>query len=125
MALPKPARKTVVTLLIATIGGGALYLNRHESSASVQSTDDAYVQADFTTVAPQVSGTVDEVLVRDNQVVEEGDLLATIDDRDFVVAVNAAKAQVESARATVVGLQARLVLQETAIAQAQAALDAD
>jgi membrane fusion protein (multidrug efflux system) len=125
MALPKPARKTVVTLLIATIGGGALYLNRHESSASVQSTDDAYVQADFTTVAPQVSGTVDEVLVRDNQFVEEGDLLATIDDRDFVVAVNAAKAQVESARATVVGLQARLVLQETAIAQAQAALDAD
>jgi membrane fusion protein (multidrug efflux system) len=39
--------------------------------------------------------------------------------------VNAAKAQVESAQANIAGLQARLVLQETAIRQAQAAVEAD
>ena len=76
-------------------------------------------------MAPQVSGTVDKVLIDDNQPVKAGDLLATIDDRDFVVAVNAAKAQVEGAQANIVGLQARLVLQETAIRQAQAAVEAD
>lgn len=125
MALPKTARITSAALLLIVISGCALYLNRHESGASTQSTDDAYVQADFTTVAPQVSGTVSKVLISDNQIVKPGDLLATIDDRDFIVAVEAAKAQVEGAKATIVGLQERLDLQETAIRQAQAAVDAD
>jgi len=125
MALPKTVKITSAALLLAVMIGGALYLNRPESSASTQSTDDAYVQADFTTVAAQVSGTVDKVLIEDNQFVKAGDLLATIDDRDFIVAVNAAKAQVESAQANIVGLRARLVLQETAIRQAQAAVKAD
>lgn len=125
MALPKTVKIISAALLLAVMIGGALYLNRPESSASTQSTDDAYVQADFTTVAPQVSGTVDKVLIEDNQSVKAGDLLATIDDRDFIVAVNAAKAQVEGAQANIAGLQARLVLQETAIRQAQAAVEAD
>ncbi|OUL99788.1 HlyD family secretion protein [Variovorax sp. JS1663] len=125
MALPKTARIVSAALLLAVLIGGALYLNRPASSASTQSTDDAYVHADFTIVAPQVAGTVDKVLIEDNQPVKSGDLLATIDDRDFVVAVNAAKAEVEAARANIVGLQARLVLQETAIRQAQAAVQAD
>ncbi len=125
MALPKTARITGAALLLAVAIGGVILLNRHESSASTQATDDAYVQADFTTVAPQVSGTVSAVLINDNQVVKAGDLLATIEDSDFVVAVHAAKAQVEGAKATIAGLEARLVQQETAIRQAQAAVDAD
>lgn len=125
MALPKTVKIISAALLLAVMIGGALYLNRPESRASTQSTDDAYVQADFTTVAPQVSGTVDKVLIEDNQPVKVGDLLATIDDRDFIVAVDAAKAQVEGAQASIAGLQARLVLQETAIRQAQAAVEAD
>lgn len=125
MAMPKTARIISAVLLAAVLVASALYLNRPASSASTQSTDDAYVQADFTTVAPQVAGTVDKVLIQDNQPVKAGDLLATIDDRDFVVAVNAAKAQVEGAQATIAGLQARLILQETAIRQAQAAVAAD
>ena len=112
-------------LLLAVAIAGTLYLNRPESSAATQSTDDAYVQPDFTTVAPQVSGTVTKVLVEDNQAVKAGDLLATIDDRDFVVAVDAAKARVASAQASIASLQAHLVLQETAIRQAQAAVAAD
>ena len=122
MALPKTAKVTSVALLLAVAIGGALYLNRPESSAATQSTDDAYVRADFTTVAPQVSGTVKKVLIEDNQSVKAGDLLAIIDDRDFVVAVDTAKARVASAQASIASLQAHLVLQETAIRQAQAAV---
>jgi membrane fusion protein (multidrug efflux system) len=125
MALPKTA-KIISIVAIATVAIGSLvYLNRPESNGSVQSTDDAYVRADFTTVAPQISGTVQTVLIEDNQEVAAGDLLATIDDRDFVVAVNATKAQVASAQASIVSLQAHLTRQQTAIRQAQAAVAAD
>src|SRR5512140_1054380 len=47
------------------------------------STDNAYVQADYTTVAPKISGYVTEVLVGDNETVKAGQILARIDDRDF------------------------------------------
>ncbi|MCQ6255679.1 HlyD family secretion protein [Pseudomonas sp. Q11] len=124
MALPKKAQ-IISAVLLAVAIGGVLYFNRPESSASTQSTDDAYVHADFTTVAPQVSGTVETVLVEDNQPVNKGDLLATIDDRDFVATVNAGKAQVASARAGIASLQAHLIQQDTAIRQAQAAVAAD
>ena len=125
MALPKKARLAAALLLLAAAGGAAFYLDRPESSEAAQSTDNAYVQADFTTVAPQVSGTVSAVLVQDNQPVKLGQLLATIDDRDFIVAVDAAKAQVASARAGIASLQARVGQQENAIRQAQAAVAAD
>ncbi len=57
--------------LLAVAIGAVFYFNRPESSASIQSTDDAYVHADFTTAAPQVSGTVETVLVEDNQPVKK------------------------------------------------------
>lgn len=125
MALPKKAKIISAVLLLAAATGTVLYLNRPESRAPVQSTDHAYVQADLTAVAPQVSGTVASVRVQENQSVSEGELLATIDDRDFIVAVNAAKAQVASAHASIASLEAQLVQQQTAIRQAQAAVAAD
>ncbi|WP_260955884.1 HlyD family secretion protein [Pseudomonas citri] len=124
MALPKKAQLLSAVLLAVAIGA-VVYFNRPESSASIQSTDDAYVHADFTTVAPQVSGTVETVLVEDNQWVNKGDLLATLDERDFVAALNASKAQVASAQAGIASLQAHLRQQDTTIRQAEAALAAD
>jgi membrane fusion protein (multidrug efflux system) len=56
------------------------------------STDDAYVKADNTTVAPKVSGYLSEVLVNDNEPVKAGTVLARIDDRDYKVALDQAKA---------------------------------
>ncbi len=125
MSLPKKAKITVAVALLSVLVGGTYLLNHHESSDSTQTTDDAYVEADFTTVAPQVSGNVSRVLIEDNQVVKAGDLLVTIDDRDFVVAVEAAKAQVASAEANIASLQAQLVRQDSTIHQAQAIVAAD
>ena len=62
------------------------------------STDDAYVQADNITIAPKVSGYIAEVLVGDNEPVKAGQVLARIDDRDFRVALDQAKADVAAAR---------------------------
>src|SRR6266550_7323871 len=58
------------------------------------STDDAYVKADNTTVAPKISGYLLKVLVKDNERVATGQVLARIDDRDFRVALDQAKADV-------------------------------
>src|SRR3546814_7575663 len=52
-------------------------------------------------------------------------MLADVDDRDFIVAVDAAKAQVAAAQASVEGLAARVAQQETAIRQAQATVAVD
>ena len=65
------------------------------------STDDAYVQADNTTIAPKVSGYISEVPVADNEQVKAGQVLARIDDRDFKVALDQAKADVAAAKAAI------------------------
>src|SRR5690348_8320296 len=51
------------------------------------STDDAYVKADNTTIAPKVSGYLITVAVGDNAPVKAGQVLARIDPRDFRVAL--------------------------------------
>jgi membrane fusion protein (multidrug efflux system) len=89
------------------------------------STDDAYVKADNTTVAPKVSGYLHEVLVGDNERVRGGQVLARIDDRDFKVALDQAKADVAAAEAAIASKQAQLDVQQTVINAAKATLDVD
>ena len=60
-------------------------------TGTVQSTNDAFVSADFTLIAPKVAGFIDEVLVQDNQPVKAGQLLARIDPQDYRAAVQARK----------------------------------
>jgi membrane fusion protein, multidrug efflux system len=89
------------------------------------STDDAYVKADNTTVAPKVSGYLHEVLVGDNERVKAGQVLARIDARDFAVALDQAKADVAAARAAISSKQAQLEVQQAVIAAAQATVEVD
>jgi membrane fusion protein, multidrug efflux system len=89
------------------------------------STDDAYVKADNTTIAPKVSGYLNQVLVKDNERVKTGQVLARIDDRDFTVALEQAKADVAAAKAMIVSKQAQLEVQQANIAAAEATIDVD
>jgi membrane fusion protein, multidrug efflux system len=89
------------------------------------STDDAYVQADNTTVAPKASGYLHEVLVRDNERVKAGQVLARIDQRDFRVALDQAKADVAAARAAIVSKEAQLDIQHAVIDAARATVGVD
>ncbi|PKE30408.1 efflux transporter periplasmic adaptor subunit [Rahnella sp. AA] len=88
-------------------------------------TDDAFVSADSTLVAPRISGTLANVYVQDNQTVKAGDVLARIDDRDYRNAVLTAEANVETANAQMLSLTAQLVKQQQTILQAQAVVEAD
>src|SRR3954468_14487378 len=74
----------------------------------LESTDDAYVKADSTIIAPRVSGYIAQVLVGDNQPVKAGDLLARIDARDFKAALDQAQADVDASQAAVRNLDAQI-----------------
>ena len=89
------------------------------------STDDAYVKADSTTIAPKVSGYIAAVLVGDNESVKAGQVLARIDNRDYKVALDQAKADVAAAKAAVSNKQAALDAQQSVIEAARAALGVD
>jgi membrane fusion protein (multidrug efflux system) len=90
----------------------------------LETTDDAYVKADSTIIAPKVSGYISEVLVVDNEPVKAGQLLARIDDRDFKTSLNQAKADVIASEAAVRNLSAQIELQEPLIQQQAAEVDA-
>jgi membrane fusion protein (multidrug efflux system) len=74
--------------------GGWLYL----TSGRYASTDNAYVQADRVTIAPQVGGRVVEVGVRENQAVKQGDVLFRIDPQPLEIAAARMQAQMESVK---------------------------
>lgn len=90
----------------------------------LESTEDAYVKADSTIIAPKVSGYVAEVLVADNETVKAGQALARIDDRDFRTALNQAGADVAAADAAVRNLDSQIELQQPLIQQQAAEVEA-
>lgn len=59
-------------------------------------TDNAYVEADHVTIAPQIGGRVSEVLVRENQAVKAGDVLFRIDSQPLEIAAARMRAQLDS-----------------------------
>ena len=85
-----------VPLLLALVGGYFWF-----TSGRYVSTDNAYVQQDMVSVAPEVSGAISEVLVRENQQVRRGDLLFRIDPRPFRIALAQADAQIAAAEVQV------------------------
>jgi membrane fusion protein (multidrug efflux system) len=121
-----PSRKAIKravlgAAVVAGVAAAAQFGYRYWTVGQyLESTDDAYVKADYTTVAPKVSGYVAEVLVRDNQPVTAGQVLARIDDRDFRAALAQARADVEAAQAAVRNFDAQLALQQSVIDQQKA-----
>ncbi len=97
-----PARKRSVLRTVLWIAGPALVLAiggwLYITSGRYASTDNAYVQADHVTIAPQVGGRVVEVLVRENQAVKKGDVLFRIDAEPLEIAYARMQAQGESVK---------------------------
>ncbi|PWU30319.1 efflux transporter periplasmic adaptor subunit [Pseudomonas sp. RW407] len=87
---------TLIILVVAVFIGRTLWVNYMDTPW----TRDGRVRADIINVAPDVSGVVVEVPVRDNQQVKKGDLLMQIDPDHYRIAVKQAEAQVASRLAT-------------------------
>jgi membrane fusion protein (multidrug efflux system) len=103
-------------LLLVIGAGGAYWLNvRH-----YESTDDAFIDAHVTHVAPRVPGRVRQVLVDDNQWVEAGTLLVEIDPADYQVKLDQAQAAKTEAESRLQEAHARQTVAATSLQQAQA-----
>jgi membrane fusion protein, multidrug efflux system len=89
------------------------------------STDDAYVEADSTIVAPKVSGYLRDVFVADNQAIKASQIVAQIDDRDYAIALKQANANVDAARAMIDNINASIVQQQPVIEQARSTVALD
>ncbi|MCS3445045.1 MULTISPECIES: HlyD family secretion protein [Bradyrhizobium] len=90
-------------------------------SATIQTTNDAYVRAELTQLSSRVSGEVLTVAVSDFQRVKAGDLLVQIDPADYQAQVAQAEAGVVGAQAVLDNLNNQVELQYATIAQAEAA----
>ena len=118
---PRPIVSAVGAMFLASaLGGGYLYLDyaRH-----FQSTDDAFVAARQSSLAPKVSGYLTAVPVTDNQHVKAGDVIARIDDRDYRTALEQAEAQIAAAKASIENIDAQFDVQSAQISANQAQVD--
>ena len=90
----------------------------------IESTDDAYAGCNVTAVSPHVAGFVAQILATDNQHVQAGQLLIRLDGRDFQAALAHAQAVAAKQQAALTGLEAKYVLQQAMVHQAEADLNA-
>lgn len=122
----RPSRQAIkraalgLALALGVAAAGDFGYNYLTTGRYFESTDDAYVKADSTIIAPKVSGYIAQVLVGDNEKVRAGQVLAKIDDRDFKTALDQARADVAAAGAAVRNVDAQLELQQPIIEQGMA-----
>jgi membrane fusion protein (multidrug efflux system) len=126
-SLKERLRRALLATAAVVVLSGASYFGYDYITVGrfLVSTDDAYVKADNTTIAPKVSGYLTQVQVGDNEHVASGQVLARIDDRDFRVALAQAKADVAATQAAILSKQAQLDAQQAIIDAAKATLDVD
>jgi membrane fusion protein (multidrug efflux system) len=129
---PRGGRAAAALLLaVVTIGGGLLVRN----SLAWESTDDAQVNGHIMPLSARINGYVLEVPVIEGQIVHVGDLLVTIDPKDYKIAVEQAEATFADSQAsatssrlnvpiTSVTAQSNLDSADTAVLNAGAGLNA-
>jgi hypothetical protein len=86
----------------------------------IESTDDAYVGGEVTTLSAKVAGFIEAVTVVDNQSVKAGDLLLKLEDRDYRAMLARAEASVALQRATLANIDANRRMHQAVVEQASA-----
>lgn len=109
----------VVLPIVAVIAGFTFYLN----GGRYVGTDDAYVGAQKVLVTPDISGKIEKVVVKEGQLVKQGDVLFEIDPVPFRLAVDEAKAQVMQAQSTYDNLRANIKIYGDMLDLAQKGVD--
>jgi membrane fusion protein, multidrug efflux system len=86
----------------------------------IETTDDAYLRADSVTIAPRVSGYIDEIYVKENQQVAAGAPLLHIDKRNYQDSLTQQSASVAAREADLYTADSQIRQQEDVIAQNRA-----
>lgn len=120
---PRRARNRgwlIGALIVALVAGIAWTAHWWTVGRFIESTDDAYLQADSVTVAPKISGYVTQVYVHDNETVAAGAPLVRLDTRQYEASLAQAQATVDAREADLARAQADLKQQQAGVVQAQA-----
>lgn len=130
-AAPRPASRwlrygtpvLVLLLALALLITVMRNWNAWEGGHIEQVTDDASVRGDVTPLSTKVAGIVKNVKVSDFQQVHKGDLLAELEDNDYLAQVAQATAAVEAAKAAIENNRRQRELQDARIGRAMAGID--
>ncbi len=120
---PKKSRRSPVlpVIALALLGGAAWYgYGWWTQGRFMVSTDDAYIEGDIAIISPKVAGYVAKVDVADNQLVKAGDPLVTLDDGDYRIAADQARAQIAVQHLTLERIDAQIKGAEASLDQANA-----
>ena len=94
----KIALKKILTFIICLVVIGVIFILYWALyGKTIEDTDDAYVNGSQNIITSQVSGTINKLMIEDTQYVNKGDLLATVDDIDYKLALENATASLGKA----------------------------
>jgi membrane fusion protein (multidrug efflux system) len=117
---PSKAKQRIILLVATLIIGVAASIYYFWFVAPYQSTDDAFIEAHVTPIAPQVAGRVIQLLVQDNQEVKQGDLLLQIDPRDYQVKLDQEQAGLTAAQSQLAEANAQFTVDRAKVEQERA-----
>ena len=122
-APPKKKSKTfVIVLVLLIVCGGWFGTSKYIYGLHHEDTDDAQIEANISPVIPRVAGFVNEVRVKDNQLVKKGDTLLILDDRDLVLKLQQAEAALATAQSNLGAAQASTNASRANVASTQAGI---
>jgi membrane fusion protein, multidrug efflux system len=104
---PKKRSKVFLIILIALVIAGTWFgITKWHHAQLHAETDDAQISANISPIIPRVSGYVTEVRVSDNQMVQKGDTLLVLDNRDQLIKLDEAEAALATAQSNLISAKA-------------------
>ena len=82
----------LIVFVVVVIGGYFMW----QEMQKTENTDDAEIDGNVVAISARVAGHVNEVLVEDGQTVKKGDVLVKLDPKDFEIAIERAKADLNN-----------------------------
>ncbi len=113
-----------IILIILLIGGSIFGYNKYNYFSKYVETDDAQVDGEISPVVSRVGGYVKEINFEENTTVKEGQVLVTLDDKDYKIKLEQAQAGQSGASATVDVSQAQIVASSANTSAAKANIEA-
>lgn len=106
MEKKKTNKKFLIILIVLVVLGGTYGTYKYMHSLAHEETDDAQIEKNMNPIIPRVTGYVTNVFVKDNDIVKKGDTLFTIDNSDYLVKVEEARAALAAAQGNLAVAQA-------------------
>jgi membrane fusion protein (multidrug efflux system) len=114
-------RGALLVVAAAVVGAGLWYgVDWWRNGRFIVSTDDAYVGAEMATISAKLSANIASVSIRQNQEVKAGQPLVALDDGDWRIALDSARAKSATAQATLARIDSQVEAARAAQLQAQA-----